>query len=77
MNDKKSDSSVNVVNQIARQLFAMGKKSKQTDLAASMENERFQRTFTDEHYPNEQVRAGFKRVPSEQKAMWRKLAARE
>ncbi len=62
-------------NEIARQLYAMSAKKRDADLVKSMANERYQRTFTDAHYP-ERARPGFKPVDPEQKRMWEMAAKR-
>jgi hypothetical protein len=65
----------NAANQIARQLYAMSAKKRDADLVKSMRNERYQRTFTDAHYP-QRARPGFKPVDLEQHWAWVALAKR-
>ena len=65
----------NIANTIARQLYAMAAKKRDTNLVDSMRNEKYQRTFTDEGYP-ERARPGFKRVSPEQKQAWEALVRR-
>jgi hypothetical protein len=64
-----------MTNQVARQLFAMSKKTK-SDPFREMRNERYQRTFTDEQFPHKPRGNRFKPVDEEQKREWRMLAER-
>lgn len=65
----------NIANQIARQLYAMSAKKKEASLVESLRNERYQRTFTDEHYELKD-RGRFRPVPQEQKDAWKILAGK-
>jgi hypothetical protein len=65
----------NVANQIARQLFVMSAKKRDADLVKSMHDERYQRTFTDAHYP-ERARPGFEPIDLAQRWCWEELAKR-
>ncbi len=67
----------NVANQIARQLFAMASKRRDKDLVQSLQNEKYQRTFTDEYLFRGPSRARLDRVDPEQKRQWAALAARK
>lgn len=66
----------NTINQIARQLFAMSQKKKDKDLVSSLQNEKYQRTMTDEYPFSKIARGRFRPVDDEQKEQWRKLAER-
>jgi hypothetical protein len=66
----------NIANTIARQLFAMAAKKRDTNLAEMLANERYQRTFTDAYDPP-RMRSRFKPVDEEQKKSWEILAARK
>ena len=59
----------NVINQICRQLYAMGKKKKEPDFIASSRDAKYQRTFTDE-YPFAKKSRGRQPVPKEQREHW-------
>ena len=64
-------------NQVIRQLYAMLIKKRDsktaTEIARHMENEGYQRTFTDEYPFAKKSRAGMKKVAAEQKANWAAL----
>ncbi len=62
-----------VADKLAKQLWAMSMKAKKPDLVGTMQNERYQRTMSDEYPFKKPSRAGFKPVPEEQKEVWRKL----
>jgi hypothetical protein len=62
-----------LVNQIARQLYAMSMKKKDKDIPNSLRNERYQRTMTDEYPFAKKPRGHFSRVEPDQKECWRKL----
>jgi hypothetical protein len=65
----------NVANQIARHLYAMSAKKRETNLVDALRNEKYQRTFTDEQFP-QKPRAGFKPLDAEQKRHWKALMGR-
>ena len=63
----------NIANQIAKhkQLFAMASKRREKELWKSLKEERYQRTMSDELFPqNSKPRAD--KIDPEQKAMWAK-----
>ena len=75
------------IQQLARTIYAMAKKKKGVDIVKSMDEERFQRSWTDETHRSlgmsrmeydlkYRKRAGFSRVSEEQKAVWEELARR-
>jgi hypothetical protein len=66
----------NIANTIARQLFAMAAKKRDTNLVQSMRDEKYQRTFTDEFYPP-RARPGFKPLSPEQKREWEMKACED
>jgi hypothetical protein len=61
---------------IARQLYAMTKGRKSSPTRKMLNNEHYQRTFTDEYPWCKPARPGFKPVDPEQKAQWQAAAKR-
>jgi hypothetical protein len=83
----ESDMAMDPIQHLARTIFAMSKKKKSADIVKSLDEERYQRTPTDETWRalgmsrmeydiKYRKRAGFSRVSLEQKAAWEELARR-
>lgn len=77
----------NIAHQIAKTLFAMSAKKRDKDIVKSLDEERYQRSWTDEMHRTlgmtrmeydikYRKRAGFSRVSEEQKKSWEELARR-
>ena len=67
--------SENVINQICRQLYAMGKKKKEPDFIESSRDAKYQRTFTDE-YPFAKKSRGRQKVSSDVRKNWELMSKR-
>jgi len=64
-----------VLNQIVRRLYSMSTKTKDVDIAKSLDEERYQRTWTDEGiFASRKPRPGFRPLSFEQRIEWELLA---
>ncbi len=65
-----------MANKIARQLFAMASRRRDKDLVQSLQNEKYQRTFSDEYLFCKKSSPRSDKIDAEQKAQWAALAAK-